>query len=186
MLTLQQIIDEADVLVPNSYTPADKVSWLNAINQEFFDVVQIPDVALFTTVANQASYVLQNTIRAKSIDKVHVGMLIYRSLLYEDVQPAQNNWTFNDTTFTLTLTPAPYQTGLQGKVRYHRVATTTFLSGNLNVSPDAPPEYHWIYTLGLCSKIAKAMDDIAKANNYASEYNNALSVAAQNYQKMGS
>lgn len=180
MLTLQNIISEADVLVPNAYSPPDKVSWLNAINQDFFSIVKIPLTASFNAMIGTAEYTLPTDVRAKNIDKVMVGLTKYRSMLEEDVQPAQNYWLFNDTTKKLTLTPAPYKNE-PGIVRYHMIATTTFTSGSLTAQPDAPPEYHWIYVIGLCSKIAKAQDDIAKANNYMSEFQNALNVAAQNY-----
>ncbi|WP_010276411.1 phage adaptor protein [Paenibacillus senegalensis] len=184
MLTLQQIITEADILVPNAYANPDKVAWLNAINQDFFSVVKIPQAVTFNASGNQPHYTLPNNTRAKNIDQVRVGLIQYRSLLSEDVKPGQNYWTFNDSNFQLTLTPPPAMSG-QGVVRCYRVGTTTFTSNSLNVQPDAPPEYHWIYTIGLCSKIAKAQDDIAKANNYASEFTNALNVAAQNHAKLG-
>lgn len=185
MLTLQQIISEADTLVPNAYTNSDKVSWLNAINQDFFSVVKIPVVTSFTTAAGNVSYPLSAGVRAKNIDKVQIGPIKYRSMLTEDVQPGQNYWTFDDVTKLIMLTPAPFQGGAIGVVRYHRIATTTFLSSNLNAIPDAPEEYHWIYTVELCSKIAKAQDDFAKASNYEDDYRAALNVAAANYAKEG-
>lgn len=183
-MLLSEIINEADILVPNSYSSADKVSWLNAINQDFFSVVKIPKAVSFTVTANQGVYTIANDARSKNIDKVQVGVQKYRSLLSEDVQPGQNYWTLDDTTGKITLYPAPIQNG-NAVIRYYRIAITTFTSGSLNVQPDAPTEYHWIYTVGLCAKIAKAQDDIAKANNYSAEFTNALSVAAQNYQKIG-
>ena len=51
--------------------------------------------------------------------------------------------------------------------------------------PDAPPEYHWILVIGLCEKLAKATDDTTNPNNYGSDYKTSLTVAAQNYQKVG-
>lgn len=184
MLTLQQIITEADVLVPNAYSNPDKVAWLNAINQDFFSVVKIPKAVSFSAVITQPNYTLPNDVRSKNIDQVRVGLIQYRSLLNEDVKPGQNYFTFNDSNYQLTLNPAPAMSG-QGVVRCYQIGTSTFTSSSLNVRPDAPPEYHWIYTVGLCSKIAKAQDDIAKANNYASEFANALNVASQNYAKLG-
>lgn len=179
-MNLQEILNEADVMVPNPYGVPDKVAWLNAINQEFFNVVKIPLLHVMASTAS-SEYTLPNTVRAKNINLVQVGMTNYRSILDEDVRPGQNSWSFDDTTFKLTLTPAPYQAGLPIRVRYHRTATSTFTSSALTVTPDAPLEYHWLYVVGLCSRVAKAMDDLAKANNYENDFRAGLNVASANY-----
>lgn len=183
MLTIKTIIDESDIMVPNAYETSDKVIWLNEINQDFFDKVKIPLISRFITIANKEDYKLSSSVRAKNIDRVQVGPYVYENGLTEDVNPTLNHHTFDDTTNTLTLSPAPLRSGLSGFIRYFRIAITNFVVSNLNAVPDAPPEYHWIYTLGLCARIAKSQDEIAKGNNYESSYNNALSVAAQNYAK---
>lgn len=183
-LTLQQIIDEADVLVSNAYSIVDKTTWLNAINQDFFEVVKIPNLVPFSSIANQSSYTLTGNIKTKNIDKVQVGTMQYKSILYDDVKPSDNYFTFNETSLSLILNPAPSQIR-SGILRYFSCASSNFVSTTLTVNPDAPSEYHWIYVLGLCEKIAGAMDDTNKANNYGQDYRNALNVAAQNYQRGG-
>jgi hypothetical protein len=57
-LKLNDIITEADVRVSNTFSSAQKVSWLNEINNEFFDVVKIPAASLFTSIAGIAAYIL--------------------------------------------------------------------------------------------------------------------------------
>ncbi|ULL14357.1 hypothetical protein DVH26_07780 [Paenibacillus sp. H1-7] len=180
-LSIQEIINEADLLVANGLSTNDKVPWLNAINQEFFDVVKIPQIAQFTPTIGTKTYTLLTTIKEKNIDKVMIGHLKYRSLNYEDVQPKQNWFTYTESNRTLTLSTAPSKAGDSGIVRYYRSATTTFTTGNLGAVPDAPDEYHWIYVLGLAEYIAKAIEEDAKAANYGGQYRNALQVAAQNY-----
>lgn len=184
-LTLQQIITEADTLVPNAYTPSDKIPWLNAINQEFFDVVKIPITAAFTTVSGTKTYTLTGTIKEKNIDKVMAGHLKYRSLNYEDVQPGQNYFTFDESSKMLTLSAAPSSAGLRGIVRHRKATVTTFTAVSLGATPDAPDEYHWIYVLGLAEYIAKASGRETDSTNYGNQYRAALNVAAQNYQKEG-
>lgn len=185
MLTIQQIITEADILVPNVLAAADKVTQLNAINNDFFNVVKIPQLTQFSAVSGQPDYPLPADVRAKNIDLVEVGLLNYRDLLSEDVTPTQITFSFDDTTNKLTLSPAPYQNGLQGIVRYRRYAATTFTSGNLDAAPDAPSEYHWTYVPALAAWIAQTQDDAAKATMYESQYKVAWNVAVQNYQKGG-
>lgn len=182
MFTLQQIIDEASTLVPNEVLVADQVIWLNAINQDFFNVVKIPKVAYFTTVKGQTDYVLPNNVQERNIDLVTVGVLTYQSLYENDVKPLQNQFGFDDDTHTLSLNPAPYQSGLRGLVRYRRIATTTFTSSNLNAVPDIPEEWQWTMIPALASYLANTQDDSVKASNYEQQYRNAWNSAALNYQ----
>lgn len=183
MLTLQQIITDADVLVPNGYDDnIQKVVWLNAVNGEFFDVVKIPKSATFSTVSGTKDYTLTGKIKEKDIDKVMAGHLKYRSLNYEDVQPGQNYFTFDEASNLLTLSSPPSQTSLTGIARYYKSATSIYtVSAIGSTYPDAPEEYHWIYALGLAEYIAKANEEDAKAANYGGQYRAALATAASNY-----
>lgn len=181
-MDLEAIIGDADTLIPSNYEDADKVIWLNEINHDFFEKVKIPLTVNFTTVKDQAAYSLNSNVRAKNIDYVKVGTSLYLNFFFENVSPGTNYHTFDEDTEKITLDPAPARSGVSGTVRYFKIATTTFVTANLDQqSPDAPTEYHWIYTLGLCQKIAEAMDDIAKATNYGNRYNAAIAVAQQNY-----
>lgn len=183
MLTIQQIITEADILVPNVLSTADKVSQLNAINNDFFTVVKIPKLARFVGIQGQIDYVLPNDVRAKNVDLVKCGLLQYRDLQTDGVLPVHNNYSFDDSSHILTLSPAPYQNGLQGICRYHWIATTTFTNSSLNAYPDAPAEYHWTYVPALAAWMANTQDDGVKAAILADQYKAAWNVAAQNYRK---
>lgn len=184
MLTLQQIINEADTLIPNLLSTVDKVTQLNAINQDFFNVVKIPKLANFTGVKGQANYTLPNDVRAKNIDYVKLGLLTYRDLQSDNVNPTQNVFAFDDASSTLTLSPAAHGP-VPGVVRYHRIATTTFTSANLSAVPDAPTEYHWTYVPALAAWIAMTQDELIKATTFEAQYKTAWNAASQNYQKGG-
>lgn len=176
-MKISEIISEADVLVPNAFTTSEKIPWLNAINQEFFDVVKIPKYATFNP---SPSVTLPSDIRAKNIDYLRIGNIRYRNFLTEDVKPKELHFIFDDESSTLTLSSVG--DGM-GQIRYFRIPTSIFTTSNLNAEPDAPLEYHWIYVVGLCERIAKANGDTVRANNYGQDYQNALRVAAQNYAK---
>ncbi|MFB5761027.1 phage adaptor protein [Paenibacillus medicaginis] len=180
-MNISEIIAEADLLVPNDAPQADKVVWLNAINQDFFNVVKIPKIARFACVVAQSDYALPADVRSKNIDLVLIGMSSYKNLNRDDITPAQNAYSFADDTKTLSLYPAPY-TNLQGFLRYRRIATTNFTAGNLGAVPDAPDEYHWTYIPALAAFIANSQDDSVKAGNYEAQYKGAWNVASQNYQ----
>lgn len=79
-MNISEIIREADILVPNEVPTPDKVIWLNAINQDFFNVVKIPKIAWFTCTPTQGDYVMPQEVRQKNIDKIIIGMFQYLSL----------------------------------------------------------------------------------------------------------
>ncbi|MNM07360.1 hypothetical protein D3C81_174020 [compost metagenome] len=180
-MIIQSIIDEADLLVPNEVPLADKIVALNALNQDFFNVVKIPRVLPLTPVKDQTTYTVSTEVRLKNIDLVMYGIIKCTELVPSSPHPMQNTYTFDDSTHILTLRPAPYATGLQGVLRYSRIATTTFTSGVLTAVPDAPEEFHWTYYVGLASFLANAMDDTGKSTMYETQYKAAWNTAAQNY-----
>ncbi|WDM22652.1 hypothetical protein [Paenibacillus polymyxa] len=182
-MKISEIIQEADLLVPNGVDTADKIIWLNAINQDFFNVVKIPAFTSFTSVLDQSQYTLDVSVRFKNIEMVMCGVVKYHELTPDIPNPLLNTYFFDDVGHNITLSPPPYQVGLTGLVRYSRIATTTFLNNNLTIEPDAPAEYHWTYIPALAAYIAHSMDDEVKAANYENQYKNAWNVAAQNYQR---
>lgn len=182
-MNIQTIINKADILVPNEVATADKLIVLTALNQDFFNVVKIPRVAPFTPIKGQATYSLPSEIRLKNIDFVMCGVVKYKELLPTAPNPMHNTFTYDDSTYALTLRPAPYSDGLQALVRYKRIATTTFSASDLTAVPDSPEEYHYSLVLGLAAYLAQTQDDAMKAGNYENQYKAMWNVAAQNYAK---
>lgn len=181
VLNIQQIITEADILVPNDVPTTDKAVALTGINQDFFNVVKIPKIARFTSVAAQGDYTLSSDVRQKNIDLLMIGMFRYMSMDSAAITPRQNAFSFDDASHVLSVWPAPYGT-LEGFLRYYRIGTTNFSADNLSAIPDAPEEYHWTYVLALAAYLANTQDDVGKAANYEDQYKAAWNVAAQNYQ----
>lgn len=176
MHTLQQIIDEVDAIVPNSFAITQKTTWLNELNREFFEVVKIP-VTLQKVFGPGESEFLPSDIRSRNIVHIRIGNTIYLSIQYETVNPGHNFWIFDDVTRKLTLEPLPILAEL-GHITYYKTNTKTLV---LSDSPEAPEEYHWAYVLGLAEKVSKAMNDVTLANNYGNDYRAQLSQAQQNY-----
>ena len=182
------IITDADVRVPNSIDTTRKIGWLNEVNHEFFDTVKIPATTTFQTNVDAQQKVLDTytltptDIRTRNIIEVVVGTERYRSVLFDRMLvPGSNYYEFDEATKTLKLIPAPPRAQLTGRVKYYRVSTVTFTTSNYTTAePDAPKEFHWIYVLGLCARIAKAMQDVRLAQNFDVDYKNALLIAQQN------
>jgi hypothetical protein len=178
-MNLRTIIDEADVRVPNAFPDDQKVDWLNEVNYEFFDVVKIPKSASVATDGTATTFSIPTDVREKNIRKVIVGSNYYRSIVYEDITAAFNYYTVDESTNKITFTPKP--PAGSAVIVYDQMGVTPFVSTTLTVSPTAPTEYHWIYVLGLASRIAKAMNDVVLANNYDADYKGNLSIAQQNF-----
>lgn len=182
-MNINSIINEADILVPNDVPIADKVAALNGFNQDFFNVVKIPNIVTFLPIKDQRGYQINSSVRSKNIDFVMVGVVKYHELNTETPHPMQNTYYYTDITNTLNLLPSPYQEGLEGFIRYRMIATSNFTSSNLDVTPDAPPEYHWTFVIALASYLANTQDDAIKASNYENQYKSSWNVAAQNYDR---
>lgn len=178
-LTLQQIMNEADIRIPNAFSSAQKTDWLNEINNEFFDIVKIPKSTSVTTDGAASQFTVPADMREKNVRKVVFGSNYYRSMLYEDITGSFNYYTIDELNSKINYTPAP--PAGTSVIVYDAMPVTTFVSTNLSVNPDAPAEYHWLYVLGLCARVAKAMNDVALANNYETDFKGNLAVAQQNY-----
>lgn len=182
-MNLQEIMDDASTLVPNSFQVSQRILWLNELNRVFFEVVKIPKVHFLSAIANTPGYALPNDVTFRNIDRVMVGTTIYRSYQLEDVPAGNTGWTFDDTTHQLTLDPAPAYAS-SGHVRYMQASVTTFIvTAPASQTPDAPVPYQSSYVLGLAERMALALDDIAKASNYGQQYRALLAVAQSNYSR---
>lgn len=178
-MDIKTIIDEADIRVPNAFSIDQKVDWLNEVNNEFFDIVKIPKVHSMATDGVVKDFTVPTDMREKNIRKVVVGSTFYRSMIYENVTTSFNYYILDEVTNKLALEPKPPVSKLI--VIYDKIATNPFLATNTAAEPEAPKEYHWLFILGLCVRIAKAMNDAGLANNYENDFKNNLAVAQQNF-----
>lgn len=183
-MKLSDIVTMASTYVQNNATETEYANWLTTINQHFFEVVKIPQIAYFNAVKDVAEYTLPVGIALRNIDRVVVGTAQYGSLQLADVPPGQNGWTFDEVTNKLTLSPAPSYNA-QGYVRYAQKATASYTGADLTVSPEAPEAYHHLYAYGLAELMAMTLDDMVKAQNYGQQYRSQLSIAQANYQRGG-
>lgn len=178
-MNLQTIMDEADIRVPNAFPSDQKIDWLNEVNYEFFDVVKMPKSTSVVLDGVATTFTVPTDLREKNVRKVVVGSNFYRSMVYEDITAAFNYYTIDETLNKITFAPKP--AAGTAVIVYDKMGVTPFLSTALTIAPDAPVEYHWLYVLGLCVRIAKAMNDVNLANNYENDFKNNLSIAQQNF-----
>lgn len=180
-MDLKTIIEEADIRVPNAFAEAQKVDWLNEVNNEFFDIVKIPKVFTYTVPATPpATITAPDDMREKNIRRVVTGSTFYRSMVYENITTSFNYYVLDEASKALTLEPMAKANG-KVTIIYDQIAKTPFVATTLTAEPEAPKEYHWLYILGLAVRIAKAMNDASLANNYENDFKNNLAIAQQNF-----
>lgn len=178
-MDLATIISEADIRVPNAFPTDQKIDWLNEVNYEFFDIVKIPKVSSVAVDGVASQFTVPTDLREKNIRKVVVGSNYYRSMIYEEITGAFNYYTIDEATNKINFFPKP-AVGT-ATIVYDTMGVTPFVVGTLTATPVAPTEYHWIYVLGLCVRMAKSMNDAGLANNYENDYKGNLAIAQQNY-----
>lgn len=181
MKTVQQVINEADLLVPNVNTIQQKIDQLNNITNEFYNNVKIPEHTFFNVIKNQTNYTITGAkIKEKDIENVQVGFLNYRSNEHADTFNTGNRFTFNDSTNELVITP-PYTKNDTGIIRHYRCKNKTYTSDNMNEEIDAPEEFQQTFVNALASWIALTQDDITRASIYEANYRSTWNAASQNY-----
>lgn len=208
-MTLQEILNDVDTFIGNSITTDTKVRWLNTIYKEVLEVVKIPHIYEAGVTASTADYTVPSTegMKSRNIDTVKVKQSadtdsddwkVYQARLFgQEYRAGRYEFTAEDVSdgsCNITLYPTPdatyASTGI--RIRFFKGCTETFentagidadsTSVCLGESPTIiPTEYHDIFVLKLCQRLAQAKDDGNKATYYASLSKNLLELMQINY-----
>ena len=179
MKTVQEVINEADILVPNVLSNAQKVEQLNNITNEFYNNVKIPNSISFPMPTNSA-IVPANDIKEKDIEVVQIGFLNYRDNNKAGTFNTGNRFTFDDNSKVLTVYPR-YPKEEQCIIRYYKSKSKIYRTSLINEEIDAPVEFQQSFVSALAAWIALTQDDIAKSSVYESQYRSVWNAASQNY-----
>lgn len=191
MPTLQQLLTDIDLRMPNSFTQANKIDWLNEVQREVFRELGIQDILEFDTVANMPFYDL--TDLAQNIEFEMIKSLTVDNTNYDPAdlnQEAKYNIFYkvldynNSETPKIGIYPTPTKSDLKIRIFYERRPTLLTASA-LTAVPDLKEDYQSILKYGVWIIIAESMDDITKANNYTLKYNAELKrIKQEKYEKM--
>lgn len=181
MKTIQQIVDDADKLVPNVVPVQDKVAQINNIERDFYANVKVPDVHYFNFTKGQSTYNLTGTdLKSKDIEVIQTSVLNYRQDKNTGTFNTNNKFTFNDNTKELKLSPAPTFSG-EGRVMYYKNSTSNYTMSDLNTVINIPEEFQQTIIYALCAWVALTQDDISKATVHETKYRSDWNAASQNY-----
>ena len=178
-MTVGEIIADADERIPNTISESRKISWLNEIQQQLFRKVNFPpQVEKLTAIAGQVLYPLPDYCPADRIKRVVViaaGVsteYVYKP--FDDVVKGSFYYLINDS--IIGLYPVPI--GGEEVLIYFSKRPSSLSSSSV---PELPKEYHEIFTVALCARIAKVQRDVELANNYSADYEEILGFMMRDY-----
>lgn len=179
MKTVQQVINEADILVPNVLSVQQKLDQLNNITNEFYNNIKVPSVIIFPMISNPIE-VPVNDMKDKDINYIQVGYMIYKNDDHVGTFNTGNRFDYNNTSKLLTLRPS-YKKGSDCVIRYYKSRSKTYTISTLDTDIDAPSEFQQSFVPALAAWIALTQDDISRSSIYEAQYRSVWNAASQNY-----
>jgi hypothetical protein len=128
--TLQDILTDIDARLPNTFTNAQKVGWMQDKLNEIWPHVALVDSFEFDTVANQYVYVLPEYTKVQYIDSVVIsadtGDFIDQSTVWHEYAYQRPNITlagykYYDILGSLGISPVPDQSGYKASVLFRKI-----------------------------------------------------------------
>lgn len=192
MPTVQELLNDIDVLLPNTFTTAQKLVWMNEAQRLLFKYMNSMEVYEFTTVADQATYNMASDCTIDLIDSVQLctdSEITVDSIFYQyRFVPLNAEFTGNNYYEVpgglIGLYPVPEETGYNVKIFYNK-RPVLLSASDLTVTPNLNEDYQPALKSYTLSKIAKAGNnpDVELANNYMIEFNNYMGMMFQDWAK---
>lgn len=183
-MTLRQIVDEADINVPNVFTDAQKVQWLDQLQRQLYREFTLPEqVEQLETVTgvffySLPSYIIPNRIKSVVLTDADgdnpqkydyaMGHETVRDYIYIVLETA--------TETKIGIHPRPTESGRLIFITFED-GPNTLSASDMTTVPRFFPDYHGLLVDGLSRTIAQKMNDVARANNYDANFQEALEKA---------
>ena len=189
MPTVTQILADIDVRLPNSFTEAQKLAWLNDTQRKIAKYLKVDGVHEFVA-SSSMEYALSTNIRIENIKHLYSGdstaiagitsTAVWTEHDYAGADDLMSGYKyylpniphFNSTVLSTSLCLYPEST----EVRVVRIYYETLLSDLTTASTSNTPlwnsDWHDILKYGVMETVAKSGNnpDVDLANNYHREY----------------
>lgn len=173
-MTLQEILDDADLRCPNSLTTAQKVNWVQQLQNRLYRKYNVPDVVeKFSTAPNVYFYPLPSDCDDSQIRLITVDGVEYDHRELQDDEDGDPYWTVVQGQLFLSSVDATLAKSVMiyYAPKFEVVsATDTATTIGLTEEPTFPKDYHELLVIGLAVKVAKSQKDVALANNYQNDF----------------
>jgi hypothetical protein len=194
MSTVQEILTDIDVRIPNSFTNAQKIGWINEILLQIYKYMNSDEkeMCTFLTVLDQLTYLLPLNLTLDEIITVSISNETTISsdtvfTVYEFKGPNEelngNNY-FDALNGLIGIYPIPDTTGYTVNILYEKKPDLLSATA-LTAIPGIDEKYHNILTFYCCNVIAKSGNNpkVTLSNNYAVDFNNAWEIFYKDYMK---
>lgn len=181
MPTIKQLLDTIDATYRNSYSPAQKVAWMDTAQRQIYQKVPKESVPYeFSTVADFSFYAIPEDCDRSGIKQVTIERMAgrghYITLPYVSVESTQQVsataqfYSVLQDNFFINPMPTEQSAGRKVIVIYNsRPATLSAL--NLGAIPELEEDFQELLVLGVLERIARARGEIDDKNNFAADYN---------------
>ena len=178
MATLQQLLDDIDARLPNTFTATQKITWMNDCVGEVWRYMASTKLHTTVTVSSQANYELPTGIEFDKIKRVEVANSTagetFNEYTYKGDDDTKTDYSYLKNVTTdgtrLQLYPTPDTADYPIKIKYE--AKPTVLSTNtLSTGVQINSEYQDILKFRAMKVIAQSGNspDVELANNYFME-----------------
>lgn len=176
-MKLQDILDDIDSEVPNTFTTKQKLRWINDVQRRLYRRFTLPDrVDRFQTTAGVAFYPLPENCPQDRITAITVGNIPYRYKGGGERATCQF-YTFVQGQIMLYPTPDAMADGLI----YFAPSPKDLDENVLTDIPEFPEDYHRLLVLGAAIECAKRLPDVTMANNLTTDYEELIKEADEQY-----
>lgn len=173
MATLQQLINDIDARLPNTFTTTQKIGWFNDLQKEIDKDKTNEQIYEFFTVAGQAIYPLPNDCTIELLKYVGIAKDLtdtdrtsFDEYTFKGMNEELDTNNYYDATNGLIgFYPAPDTDGYSIRLIYRR-KSKEFSESDLTLVPDLKEKYHNIFKYDAMQIIASAMKDSEIANYY--------------------
>lgn len=159
-MKLSEILEQVDIMVPNSLSLPLKISWINQIQSEFYRDYPIPDAThAFETIPGTQVYPLPEDCAENRITSVVIDDRIYPYAAGDLPSTQIRYWTI--VAEQMMIYPEPKKT-MSGFI-YYRPRPPQLTEDDLDEEPLFPSDFQEMLVLGCAARVAKTMPETKDA-----------------------
>lgn len=168
MATVAQLITDIDERMPNRFSDATKIRWMNNFQKQIFRRLNLPGIFSFNTRKDVGAYQLPESC---SIDLIQNVIYDGTSLEYKSLEQEVTGSFYYSVAGQIGIYPRPSEDNITVTVFYNRRPEELTEADKDTQVPEITEDYHELLVLHVLITIAKAREDAQLANAYTYDLN---------------
>jgi hypothetical protein len=165
-MKLHEILEESNILVPNSLSDKKKVEWLNTVQRQSYRDFGFPDTShSFQVNPGVSLYVIPDNCSRERITNLIVGE---REYSYQTVDEDAKDYAWTIVDEMLWIYPTPNNS--EYAYLNYRPRPDDMREEMQEIEPQFPVDFHELLVFGIAARIARASQDSAKAAEMELQY----------------